>query len=64
MVNQIDSPDGKPRKDPNRPSPSLVKTDDAHKAPSPSTAHPQAPNAPNLSGNADAGASSGEPGRG
>lgn len=28
MTNQIDSPDGKPRKDPHRPSPALVETDD------------------------------------
>lgn len=27
MTNQIDSPDGVPKKDPSRPSPSLVKTD-------------------------------------
>ncbi|GKS97991.1 hypothetical protein AVKW3434_01405 [Acidovorax sp. SUPP3434] len=29
MVNQVDSPDGKPRKDPDRPSPALVETDPA-----------------------------------
>ncbi|SFE22960.1 hypothetical protein [Paracidovorax konjaci] len=47
MVTQLDSPDGKPRKDPDRPSPAFVETDDrtridtpdgpapAHKGPSP-----------------------------
>lgn len=29
MVNQVDSPDGKPRKDLGRPSPALVETDPA-----------------------------------
>ncbi|GKS85646.1 hypothetical protein AVMA1855_15860 [Acidovorax sp. SUPP1855] len=29
MVNQVDSPDGKPRKDPDHPSPALVETDPA-----------------------------------
>lgn len=29
MTNQIDSPGGKPRKDPSRPSPTLVHTDTA-----------------------------------
>ncbi|XDF37090.1 hypothetical protein RBH89_08565 [Paracidovorax avenae] len=28
MVTQLDSPDGKPRKDPGRPSPTFVETDD------------------------------------
>ncbi|AVS61649.1 hypothetical protein C8241_07920 [Paracidovorax avenae] len=28
MVTQLDSPDGKPRKDPGRPSPAFVETDD------------------------------------
>ncbi len=28
MVTQLDSPDGKPRKDPDRPSPTFVETDD------------------------------------
>ncbi|MDA8520211.1 hypothetical protein [Acidovorax sp. NCPPB 4044] len=28
MVTQLDSPDGKPRKDPDRPSPAFVETDD------------------------------------
>jgi len=31
MVTQIDSPDGRPRKDPERPSPDLVETDTASK---------------------------------
>jgi CBS domain-containing protein len=35
MVNQTDSPDGRPRKDPNRPSPALVETDDPGDHPSP-----------------------------
>ncbi|GKT14303.1 hypothetical protein AVHY2522_04060 [Acidovorax sp. SUPP2522] len=29
MVNEVDSLDGKPRKDPDRPSPALVETDPA-----------------------------------
>lgn len=35
MVNQIDSPDGRPRKDPDKPSPSLVETDPSLPVPPP-----------------------------
>ncbi|MDR6214426.1 hypothetical protein [Paracidovorax wautersii] len=31
MVTQLDSPDGRPRNDPDRPSPDLVETDTASK---------------------------------
>ncbi|WP_311221185.1 MULTISPECIES: hypothetical protein [unclassified Acidovorax] len=35
MVTQIDSPDGKPRKDTDRPSPALVETDSGGKPATP-----------------------------
>ncbi|MDT0138028.1 hypothetical protein [Acidovorax sp. PRC11] len=46
MVTQLDSPDGKPRKDPDRPSPTFVETDDRRNTESPRPPTPgQAPGA-------------------
>jgi len=56
MVTQLDSPDGKPRKDPDRPSPTLVETDPAMQRMPPS--QPAPPKDPDQSSDQAA-----EPGR-
>jgi len=53
MVNQTDSPDGKPRKDLQRPSPALVETDDpgTHTSPAAKPYQPTAPEPRGAAGN-------------